>query len=67
LPAIHDEQFTVFIRHVPIGANSMLDAGEHPVAFCSTYSEARHVRETLMHSGVGACVIRFEGATGGGD
>ena len=41
-------------------------AVERPVIQCSTYAEARRVKQGLQNSGR-ECVIRFVGATGGGD
>ncbi len=64
VPADH---FAVFIRYDASHNGSGLDGAELPVAFCSTYAEARRIRQALHGSAAGDCVIRFEGSTGGGD
>ena len=62
---VHDDRFAVFIRYNTSG--NSLTPDEQPVAFCASYQEARRLRQVLQGSPAGDYVIRFEGATGGGD
>lgn len=64
---VHADHFAVFLRYDRHDHGSGLGGAELPVAFCATYEEARKIRQVLQGSAVGDCVIRFEGATGGGD
>jgi hypothetical protein len=64
MAGVHDDRFAVFIRY---DAGNALTPDEQPVAFCATYHEARRLRQALQGSPAGDYVIRFEGATGGGD
>jgi hypothetical protein len=64
VPADH---FAVFLRFDGSHNGSAVENAETPVAFCSTYEEARKIRQALQGSAVGDCVIRYEGSTGGGD
>jgi hypothetical protein len=42
------------------------DAGEQPLVRCSTYEEARWVRQEYQALGR-ECIIRYVGQAGGGD
>jgi hypothetical protein len=65
MDSAHEDRFVVFIR--ADGADPAFPEDvEQPLASCSSYEEARRVRQAhLDHSA--ECVIRFVGDTGGGD
>jgi hypothetical protein len=67
LDAAHADRFTVFIRPEPDRTGIPGDVAEHPVAVCASYGEARRIRQALLGSGTGGCVIRYDGPAGGGD
>jgi hypothetical protein len=60
-----EDDFVVFIRS-DRGNNSAPDTLEWPLASCSSYEEARRVRNAFCDRN-GDGVIRFLGETGGGD
>jgi hypothetical protein len=65
MDSLREDDFVVFIRSDP-GDNSAPDTLEWALASCSSYEEARRVRDSVS-SRNGDCVIRFLGETGGGD
>jgi hypothetical protein len=67
MESVHDDRYLVFLRYDSDQAKSMTDTVERPLASCASYGEARRIREALHGSGVGECVIRYVGPTGGGD
>jgi hypothetical protein len=67
MDSVHDDRFVVFIRPSPHQVTTVTDPAEQPVAACSTYGEASRIRQALRGTAVGEFVIRFVGATGGGD
>ena len=62
---IQDDCFVVFVRTDPAHARRP-DAAERPLVSCSTYEEARWVRQEYEGPGR-KCIIRYVGTTGGGD
>ena len=60
-----EDQYIVYIRFDP-GHTERPDAGEEFVAACSSYEEARRVRQEY-HGVAKECVIRYVGVSGGGD
>jgi hypothetical protein len=64
---VHDDQFVVFLRYDPNTEPASGDASEQPLASCSTYGEARRIRQVLQATAPGECVIRYTGPAGGGD
>jgi hypothetical protein len=64
---VHDDRFVVFLRFDPSSGKAYSEAGEHPLASCSSYGEARRIRQALQSSATGECVIRYVGPAGGGD
>lgn len=67
MASVHSDHFAVFIRYDAYYGGAGIDSAELPVAFCSTYAEARRLRRALQGSAAGDYVIRYEGVTGGGD
>jgi hypothetical protein len=65
MDSVHDDRYLVFIRTDP-WLEGRPDASEHPVATCSTYGEARHLRKKCQEAGR-PCAIRYVGPAGGGD
>jgi len=61
----HEDSFVVFLRDDRSNPDAPHTA-ERPVVTCRSYQEARKVRQWYIDSGR-ECVIRFVGATGGGD
>jgi hypothetical protein len=55
----------VFVRHDP-SRSDRPDHSERPLVACSSYQEARRIQREMMHT-YRDCVIRYVGATGGGD
>lgn len=64
---VRDDRFMVFIRYDATHVGPFADAVEEPLAACATYGEARRIREALLATAPGGCVIRFMGESGGGD
>jgi hypothetical protein len=67
MDTVHDDRFMVVLRYDDKHAKTMTDGNEQPLAYCSTYGEARRIREALHGSAAGECVIRYVGQAGGGD
>jgi hypothetical protein len=67
MESVHDDHFMVFIRFDPRQARAFSDSVEQPLASCTTYGEARQIRQALARTGAGDCVIRYVGTAGGGD
>jgi hypothetical protein len=61
----HDEGFMVFVRndHHSLETPEM---NEQAVGTCSSYEEARRIRDEL-HGSARECIIRYVGEAGGGD
>lgn len=64
---VHDDRFVVFLRYDGSVWPSVEEAHEEPLASCSSYGDARRIRQALHEAAPGECVIRFVGETGGGD
>jgi len=62
---VHDDCYMVFVRTDPDHSRRP-DAAERPLVRCSTYEEARWVRQENQGPGR-KCIIRYIGTTGGGD
>ena len=65
MDSAHEDRFDVFIR-AGRGNTAFPEAAERPLASCSSYEEARRVRQAHLDHSVD-CVIRFVGPAGGGD
>lgn len=61
----HEDCFVVFLRWDRSHAERR-ECEEEPLAGCSSYEEARQVKQAYQDSGCD-CVIRFVGPAGGGD
>jgi hypothetical protein len=64
---VHDDGFMVFLRFDTRHGTTPLEAGEQPLASCSSYGEAKRIRLALQRAAAGDCVIRYVGQAGGGD
>jgi len=62
----HDDRFEVYVRFDPDHSEPPPETIEKPLASCSTYEEARRIRQAF-HGLNGQCLIRFVGSSGGGD
>jgi hypothetical protein len=67
MDSVQDDRFMVFLRFDNRHSKTSADAAEEPLATCSTYQEARRIRQLLHKAAAGECVIRYIGPTGGGD
>ena len=67
MDSVHDDQYMVYIRYDADRAGPQSHGLEQPLASCASYEEARRIRQALQGSAPGECVIRFVGASGGGD
>ena len=67
MEAVHDDRFVVILRSDDKQTKTASDGNEQPLAYCSTYGEARRIRAALHGSAAGECVIRYVGPAGGGD
>jgi hypothetical protein len=65
MDAVHEDCFVVFVLEDPCGTEAP-EAVEQEVISCSTYEEARRVRQEY-HALGRSCLIRFVGPAGGGD
>jgi hypothetical protein len=65
MDAIQEDRFVVYLR-AERHRSERRECVERPVADCSTYAEARQIRQACHDSGR-ECVIRFIGPAGGGD
>jgi hypothetical protein len=63
---VHEDRFVVFIRADRTLTAGTGEAAEQPVASCSSYAEARRMRQ-VFHGSEGQFVIRYVGPAGGGD
>jgi hypothetical protein len=61
-----EDRFVLLVRPDPGHGESPGGLLEQPLAVCSTYGEARLLRQKLQGT-AGDCVIRFIGPAGGGD
>jgi hypothetical protein len=61
-----EDRFVVYLRSGN-GDAAYPETVERPLASCSTYEEARRVREAAHFLRPADCVIRFVGPSGGGD
>jgi hypothetical protein len=65
MDARHENCFVLYVRSQP-GRDKQPEAVEKPLLICSSYQEARYLQRAvrgMSHD----CVIRYVGATGGGD
>ena len=62
---VHDDRFVVYLRS-DAAHTDRPDGAEHDLIFCETHAEARRIRNQFR-SDARECVIRFVGASGGGD
>lgn len=60
-----DDRFVVFVR-TDRSQTARPDVAERALATCTTYEEARRVRDEV-HRTSRECIIRYIGPTGGGD
>jgi hypothetical protein len=67
MESVHDDRFMVCIRYDDKKTKASAEGNEQPLAYCSTYGEARRIRQALQGSAPGDCVIRYMGPAGGGD
>ncbi len=65
MDAVLEERFVVFAR-TDQRRDERRECVEEPLADCPSYEEARQVMQTYRNSGRD-CVIRYVGASGGGD
>jgi hypothetical protein len=65
MDAVFEDRFIVFVRH-DLGHASRPDHSERPLASCASYAEARSLQRQLLRDSRES-VIRFVGASGGGD
>jgi hypothetical protein len=61
----NEDRFEVYVRFDPDHSQAP-DTIERPLACCSTYAEAKRIRQSFQGLN-GQCLIRFVGAAGGGD
>jgi hypothetical protein len=64
-PSILGDYFVVYAQRADVRPERP-DEAEQELASCATYAQANQIRQYQERSGV-HCVIRFVGATGGGD
>jgi hypothetical protein len=62
----HDDRYEVYVRFDPDHMQTPPETIERPLAQCSTYAEARRIRQSFQGLN-GQCLIRFVGSSGGGD
>ncbi|HEV2947071.1 MAG TPA: hypothetical protein VGX70_06830 [Gemmataceae bacterium] len=62
----HEDRYEVYVRFDPDHSQPPPDTIERPLACCSTYEEAKRIRQSF-HGLNGQCLIRFVGSSGGGD
>jgi hypothetical protein len=67
MDAVHEERFLVFLRPEKSPSQAEAESAEQPLASCASYADARRIRQSLTHFGLGECVIRYVGPAGGGD
>jgi hypothetical protein len=60
-----EDRFVVFIRRDPSHSDRP-DGAERALVSCASYEEARRIRRECLGSD-SECIIRFVGASGGGD
>jgi hypothetical protein len=61
----HEDCYVVFVRS-DRSALEPSEEAEHPLALCSSYEEARRVRQKYQGQHRN-CIIRYVGSAGGGD
>ncbi len=62
----NEDRYEVYVRFDPDHSQTPPDTIERPLASCSTYAEAKRIRQSF-HGLNGQCLIRFVGTSGGGD
>jgi hypothetical protein len=62
---VHDEAYVLYVRRPGCPAGEP-EAVEVPVVSCASYEEARRLKQEWSHHGR-VCIIRYVGASGGGD
>lgn len=65
MDSAHDDQFVVYVR-LDRAHPYPPEAVEQTVIHCTSYEEARRIRQQY-HNTSRECVIRFTGPSGGGD
>jgi hypothetical protein len=67
MDTVYEDRFVIFVRNEDAPTEKFSGEAEHPLISCPTYSDARKIRDALQSSARRGCVIRYVGATGGGD
>ncbi len=62
----HEDRYEVYVRFDPDHSQTPPDTIERPLACCSTYAEAKRIRQSFQGLN-GQCLIHFVGTAGGGD